>query len=57
MIKLCIILLPNHRVHAIPADIGRIINPKPVIERVFEVEVAPITTIESKDSNIVFRVF
>ena len=55
MINLCDTLLPNDRVQAIPADIGRIIKPIPVIDRVIEVDVAPMITIESTDSNIVFR--
>ena len=41
--------------HAIPADIGKIIKPIAVIDRVIEVDVAPITIV-STDSNIVFRV-
>ena len=49
-------MLPNDRVQAVPADIGKKIKPIPVIDRVFEVEVAPMITIESIDSNIVFRV-
>ena len=56
MINLCNTLLPSDRVQAIPADIGRIIRPIPVIDRVIDVEVAPMITIESIDSNIVFRV-
>ena len=42
--------------HAIPSDIGKIIKPIAVIDRVIEVDVAPIITIVSTDSNIVFRV-
>ena len=57
MINLCNILLPNDKVQALPADIGNIIKPIPVIDRVIEVDVAPIITILSTDSNIVFRVF
>ena len=49
-------LLPNDKVQAIPADIGKIIIPTTVIDRVFEVEVAPMITTESTDSHIVFRV-
>ena len=45
MINLCNILLPNDKVHAIPADIGKIIKPMPVIDRVIEVDVAPMITI------------
>ena len=56
MINLCIILLPNDRVQTIPADIGKIIRPIPVIDKVIEVDVAPMIMIESTDSNIVFRV-
>ena len=55
MINLCNTLLPNDRVQAIPADIGKIIRPIPVIDRVIEVDVAPMITIESTDSNIVFK--
>ena len=55
MITLCNTLLPNDRVHAIPADIGKIIEPIPVIDRVIEVDVAPMIMILSTDSNIVFR--
>ena len=56
MTDLCNTLLPNDKVQAIPADIGRIIKPKPVIDRVIEIDVAPMITIESTDSNIVFSV-
>ena len=56
MINLCNTLLPNDKVQAIPADIGKIIRPIPVIDRVIEVDVAPMITILSKDSKIVFRV-
>ena len=56
MINLCNIFLPNDRVQAIPADIGRIIKPKPVTDGVIEVDVAAMMTIESTDSNTVFRV-
>ena len=49
-------LLPNDRVQAIPADIGRKIIPTPVIDRVIEVYVAPMITKPSTYSNIVFRV-
>ena len=47
---------PNIRVQAIPADIGKIIKPIPVIDRVIEVDVAPMITILSTYSNTVFRV-
>ena len=56
MINLCNTLLPKHKPQAIPADIGRTINPIPVTDNVFEVEVAAMITILSTDSNIVFRV-
>ena len=56
MINLCNILLPNDRVQAIPADIGSIINPTPVNDRVIEVDVAAMITILSTDSNTVFKV-
>ena len=56
MINFCNTLLPNDRLQAIPADIGKIIKPIPVIDRVIEVDVAPMITILSTDSNIVFRV-
>ena len=56
MIILCITLLPNDRVQATPADIGKIIKSTPVTDKVIEVDVAPMITIESTDSNIVFRV-
>ncbi len=45
MINLCNILLPNDKIQAIPAVIGRIIKPIPVIDKVIEVDVAPIITI------------
>ena len=56
MINLYNILSPNDRVQAIPADIGKIIKPIPVIDRVTEVDVVAMITILSTDSNIVFRV-
>ena len=49
-------MLSNDQVHAIPADIGKIIKPTPVIDSVVEVGVAPIITIVPIDSKIVFRV-
>ena len=55
MINLCNTLFPNNRVQAIPAGIGKIIKPITVIDRVIEVDVAPMITILSTDSNIVFR--
>ena len=56
MINLCNTLLPKDRPQAIPADIGRITNPKPVTDSVIEVDDAVMITILSTDSNIVFRV-
>ena len=41
--------------HAIPAHIGKKIKPTQVIDRVREIDVAPIIIILSTDSNIVFR--
>ena len=57
MIILCNTSLPSDRVHAIPADISKIIMPTLVIDRVKEVDVAPVLTIASTDTNIMFRVF
>ena len=56
MINLCSILLPNDRLQAIPAHIGKIINPTPVTDSVIEAEVAAMISILSIDSNIVFKV-
>ena len=55
MINICNTFLPNDRVKAIPADIGEAIKFLPVIDRVIEVDAAPMITIESTDSNIMFR--
>ena len=57
MINLCNTSLDNDRAQAIPADIGEIFKPKTVSDRVIEVDVAPMITILSIDSNTVFRVF
>ena len=57
MINLCDTLLPNDKPQAIPADIGKLINPIPVIDRNIEVDVAAMITILSTDSNFVFRVY
>ena len=38
MINLCNTLLPNDKVQAIPAVIGKIIKPIPVIDRFTEVD-------------------
>ena len=56
MIILCNILLPNHRAHTIPDENGKIIKPTQVLDKVIEVDVAPIITIVSTFSNIVLRV-
>ena len=57
MINLCNTLLLNDRVQTIPADIGKITIPKPVTNRVIEVDVAPMMMTLSTDSNFVFRVY
>ena len=49
-------LLPIDIVHSIPADIGKIFEPMPAIDEFIEVDVAPIYTIVSTDSNFVFGV-
>ena len=51
MNNLCNTLLPNNKVQSNPADVGKIIKPLPVIDKDREVNVAPIITIESTDSN------
>ena len=56
MINLCNTLLPNDRVQAITADIGKIIKPTPVTDKVVQVDVAPMIIKLSIDSNTVFRV-
>ena len=56
MINLCNTLLPYDELQAIPTDVVKIIKPIPVIDRTIEVEVAPMITILSTDSSIVFRV-
>ena len=56
MINLCNTLLPNDKPQAIPADMGKIIKPIPVIDRVIDVGVAPMITMLSTDSYTVFRV-
>ena len=56
MNNLCNTLLPNGRVQAIPVDIGKLFRPIQVIDRVIEVDVAPVILILSTDSNTVFRV-
>ena len=56
MNNLCNTLLPNDRVQAIPADMGKIIKPAPVIDGDIEFDDAPMITILSTDSNTVFKV-
>ena len=56
MINLCNTLLDNDRAQAIPADIGKTIKPTPVTDKVIDVDVAPMITMLSTDSNIVSRV-
>ena len=56
MINLCKILLPKDIPQAIPAGIGKIIKPIPVIDSVIDVEVAPMITMLSTDSYTVFKV-
>ena len=55
MIFLWNTLLINDKKHAIPADFGKIFRSLPVIDKIIEVDVAPIITSVSTDSNIVFR--
>ena len=55
MLILCNALLPNDRVHAVPNDISKVIKPIPLIDKVVEIDDAPITIV-STDSNIVFRI-
>ena len=45
----------DYKLQTIPADIGKRIKPKPVTDRIFEVDVAPIITIVSTDSSFVLR--
>ena len=56
LINLCNTLLPNDKVQAIPVDIGKIFKPTPVIDKVFENEVAQMIIILSIDFNTVYRV-
>ena len=56
MFNLCNTLLPNDRVQAKPADMGKTIKPIPVIDKLIEVDVAVIITILTTDSNTVFSV-
>ena len=52
----CNPLLHTDRVHAIPADIGKTFKPIPLVDRVIEVDVAPIIKFVCTDSKIVFRI-
>ena len=56
MINLCNTLLLSDTPQAIPADIGKTIKPIPVTDKVIKVDVAPMITILSTDSNSVFKV-
>ena len=56
MISLCSILLPKDIPQATPATTGKTIKPTPVTDRLIEVEVAPMITILSTDSNTIFEV-
>ena len=56
MIKLCNTLFADGRVQAFSACIGKAIKPIPVIDRVIEVDVAPMITILYTDSNTAFTV-
>ena len=55
MINLCNTLLLIDRTHALPAVIGNIFKPLPVIDKIIEADVAPILTIQSTDSIDVLR--
>ena len=55
-IILCDTSLPNDRVHAIPADIGKIFKPTTVIDKLIENDVAPIITVVFTATNFVFTV-
>ena len=56
MVNLCNILLHNDEVQANAADVGKIVKTTPVTDKVIEFDVAPMITIASTYSNIVFRV-
>ena len=49
--------MPIDRVHALPADIGKMFKPIPIVHRVIEVDVAPMIKTLSTDSNTVLRVY
>ena len=57
MIISCKILLHNDKKRAMPADFGKTIKPIPVTDIVIKVDVAPIKTILSTDSEIMNSVF
>ena len=52
MIILSIILLPNDRTHAIPAEIVTTIKPTPLTDNVTGIVIEPIRTTVWTDSNI-----
>ena len=56
MIILCNILVPNDKLHAIPADTGKIIKPTPASDKVIEADAAAIFTTVSTDSKSMFSV-
>ena len=56
MIKFCKTLLPGDKVQTRPAELGETIKPIPVIDKVVEVDVAPMITNPSMDSRSLFRV-
>ena len=47
-------MLPNDKGHTIRADFYKIIRTIPVTDKLIEVDVAPIITIVTIDSNCVF---
>ena len=49
-------MLPNDRVQALPADIGKTIKRIPMNDGIREIHVAPMIIILSADSHIVFIV-
>ena len=49
-------LLLHDKAYANPVDFAKTIKPIPVTDRVIEVDVIPIITIASTDSNTLFRV-
>ena len=53
---LCNTLLPNEKVQAIPATIGKVFKPIPVNDRILEIDVAPKIPIVSIGFKFLFRV-